>query len=615
MSNVIKKALIPLFLTLALLAGCFSRGPGSAAPDSGPQAEQAKEQAKPTAAALALQQEFDALTEDLFLKEAASNLITLHYTLADPAAFGITEYAPTFGTVSLEENQTAARELLSLKLKLDGLDRGLLREDQLLTCRILDSYLSAQLSSNGLELYDQPLSSSLGIQAQLPILLCEYAFYGKQDIEDYLALLSSIDSYYAQLLAFEQQKSQAGLGLCDWAIDRIVESCSAYLSDADTGFMAQTFASRLDELGGLTQTEREQYIARNQEALAGHFVPAYQLLSEGLLALKGTGGNDKGLFYLPQGREYYEYLVKSNTGTSYPTVEELQGAVMKQMRLDLAAMDALLKTDPSLAGQMYSYSFSLTEPGAILEDLKKQFAGRFPAIGDCSYTVKNVPKALEPVLSPAFYLTVPIDRPKDNSIYINQGSTSSRKNLYTTLAHEGWPGHMYQTQYFNAKNTCNLRKLLNFSSYTEGWATYVEYLSYGMDNGLSPSLAKLLHRNSAFTLALYALLDIQIHYEGWDMEQTEAFLKQFFQISDASVVTAIYRDIAENPSNYLEYYVGYLEIAQMRREAEKALGNAFKELDFHTFLLDMGPAPFDVIRPYFEGWLAKQQKTPGTGGA
>ena len=83
------------------------------------------------------------------------------------------------------------------------------------------------LDSEGLELYDQPLSSSLGIQAQLPILLSEYVFYSKQDVEDYLSLLSSIDTYYDSIIAFEKEKTDAGLGLCDTVIDRILNSCNA----------------------------------------------------------------------------------------------------------------------------------------------------------------------------------------------------------------------------------------------------------------------------------------------------------------------------------------------------------------------------------------------------
>ena len=165
---------------------------------------------------------------------------------------------------------------------------------------------------------------------------------------------------------------------------------------------------------------------------------------------------------------------------------------------------------------------------------------------------------------------------------------------------------MYQTQYFNQTGACNLRKLLSFSSYTEGWATYVEYYAYRLDNGLAPGLGELLAHNSSFTLALYALLDINIHYEGWDLEQMGSFLNQFFSISDEEVISTIYYDIAENPANYLEYYTGYLEISNMEKEARESLKDSYSPLSFHTFLLDMGPAPFDVIWEEFEGWVASE---------
>ena len=295
------------------------------------------------------------------------------------------------------------------------------------------------LDSEGLELYDQPLSSSLGIQAQLPILLSEYVFYSKQDVEDYLSLLSSIDTYYDSIIAFEKEKTDAGLGLCDTVIDRILNSCNAYLLDADHSFMAETFAERLEQVEGLTKQEKEDFIARNHTAIDEHFVPAYQKLIEGLTPLKGTGTNDKGLYYFPQGKKYYQYLVNAYTGTSYQDIPALKKAMSDQMMDDLTAMDELLTENPTLAKKLYSYSFALTDPNQILEDLRKQCAKDFPAIEDYTCSIKNVPAALEATLSPAFYLTVPIDRPQDNSIYINNGSTNTARNLYSTLAHEVIP--------------------------------------------------------------------------------------------------------------------------------------------------------------------------------
>ena len=603
--------IMSLILVISLVTGCVAPGQ-SADKETDAQTEAGLESSasyeKYEKAHLDAQEHFDQMMNDLFLDEVDNSLITLHYTLANPAAFGITDYDKTLGTVTLEESKQALADAKSLKVQLNDIDSRHLREDQLLTYTILSSYLNTMLSSEGLELYDQPLSSSLGIQAQLPILLSEYVFYTKQDVEDYLSLLSSIDTYYESIIEFEKQKTEAGLGLCDTAIDRIIESCNAYLLDADHSFMAETFAQRLDQVEGLTDTEKEDYSARNRAAINEHFVPAYQKLIDGLTPLKGTGTNDKGLYYFPEGQKYYQYLVNAYTGTSYQDIPELKKAISDQMMNDLTAMDELLTENPALAKKMYSYSFSLTDPNEILENLRTQCIKDFPAIEDYVCNIKNVPSALEATLSPAFYLTVPIDRPQDNSIYINNGSTNTARNLYSTLAHEGYPGHMYQTLYFNRNNSCNLRKLLSFSSYSEGWATYVEYYSYTLDNGLDPDLGELLRHNAAFTLSLYAILDLNIHYEGWDIKQVQDYLNHYFRISDPSVITTIYYDIAENPANYLEYYVGYLEILNMQSEAKKTLGSRYTNMEFNRFLLDIGLAPFSVIKPYFNEWLIEENK-------
>lgn len=612
-----KQAYLPIILSLlliiSLMTGCFGseQTPGiSSAPRSASQAETTDASLQYRERALNAQKDFDRMMDELFLSEVDNSLITLHYTLADPAAYGITDYDKTLGTYNLEDTKEAIMEAKSIKVQLDALDKRLLREDQLLTYTILSSYLNTMISSEGMELYDQPLSSSIGIQAQLPILLSEYTFYTRQDVEDYLSLLASIDSYYASIAAYEKERADAGLGLCDVSLDRIITSCNAYLIDADHSFMAETFAERLNQVEGLTQEEKDAFTARNHTAIDEHFVPTYQNLIEGLASLKGTGTNDKGLCYFPKGREYYQYLVNASTGTSYQDIPSLKTAISTQMLEDLAAMDRLLSENPGLAKKMYTYSFSLTEPDQILENLRSQCGKDFPAIDDYICNIKNVPTALEGTLSPAFYLTVPIDRPQDNSIYINNGSTNANKSLFSTLAHEGYPGHMYQTLYFNRQNTANIRKLLSFSSYSEGWATYVEYYSYGLDNGLDRDLGELLRHNAAFTLSLYAMLDLSIHYEGWDLAEMSQYLNHYFHISDESVISTIYYDIVENPSNYLEYYVGYLEIFNMQKDAKKALGTGYTDLAFNRFLLDIGPAPFSVIRPYFNEWLLEQNTTP-----
>ena len=434
--------ILSLLLVISLLTGCFvpsapSLPKAPAAESSQPDTHSADPLAAPAARAA-----FDALTQELFLDEVSQDLLVLHYTLANPAAYGIIDYPRTFEAVSSDTAKQAISDAKSLKQQLNSIDSRLLTREQLLTYTILSSYVNTLLAGEGFELYEQPLSSSLGIQAQLPIILSEYAFYSKQDVEDYLTLLSSIDEYFKSICDFEKQKAENGLGLCNAVIDRILDSCSAYLLDADHNFLTQTFENRLNELPELTEEEKQDYLARNHRIMNEHFVPAYEALVSGLKSLKGTEGNDKGLFYLPQGQEYYQYMVNLSTGTSYPNIPALKKAISDQMHHDLAAMDEILAKQPQLAEQLQSYSFDLTEPEKILHDLQTQCSSDFPPIDQYTCSIKDVPKALEQTLSPAFYLTVPIDRPEDNSIYINYGSTDSGTGLYSTLAHEGYPGHM-----------------------------------------------------------------------------------------------------------------------------------------------------------------------------
>jgi uncharacterized protein (DUF885 family) len=202
-----------------------------------------------------------------------------------------------------------------------------------------------------------------------------------------------------------------------------------------------------------------------------------------------------------------------------------------------------------------------------------------------------------------------LDQYQNNVIYINNNPRFQNDDLYTTLAHEGYPGHLYQNVYFLSKKPNDLRSILSFSSYSEGWATYVEYYSYTLDNGLDPELGKLLAHNTAITLGIYAYLDICINYEGWDKEATAKYLGTFYNVENTDIVDSIYNSLVENPTNYMEYYVGYLEIMEMRNTAERVLKDKFNLKDFHTFLLDVGPAPFSVIQPAFRNWLAKQLRS------
>lgn len=591
----------------AVLGGCGSRkgtaGPTTAAPyeeGTGETGEHYREDQ------LKAQSDFDARMEELFRDEASSSLLNLHFLLRDPEALGISEYDSLYGKVGLSAMAEAEKDQAELKEELESFDTNLLTESQKRTKRVLLSYLNTEERSRGLGLYSQPLSVTIGVQAQLPILLAEYVFTQRQDVEDYLRLLGGIDEYYGQLLDFQREKAEAGLMMSDTTLDHVIESCESYLLTPGDNFMVDTFNSRLEEVPGLTEEEKEAYRRQNEALLESDFVPAYQLLIDGLKELRGTGVNDGGLCGFPQGKEYYEYLVYAATGTSYDSVDSMLDA-MEEMVLDQADIASrLMKEHPELEEEFGSYHYRQTEPEGILEELKKLSEDRFPALPECRHTFKAVPKALEQSLSPAFYLTTPLDDIQNNVIYINGNPQYEGEELFNVIAHEGYPGHLYQTVYFYTHCDSNIRKLLSFKGYSEGWATYVEQLSYTMDNGISPELGQLLAANSLATLGIHACLDVYINYLGWSKDQVEEYLELYFSYDEEvleELADSMYQAMIENPANYLSYFVGCLEIMNMRSLVGDYLDDPGAEKAFHTFLLDMGDAPFDVIQAYFTRWL------------
>ncbi len=555
----------------------------------------------------AAEEQFQEMIHNLFYDTVTSSGLTMHSMLTDPEAYGITEYPETLGDYSIQALQDNYAELREDYEKLLSIDRSALSPELQTDYDILLEYMETEQEGEKFLLYDHPFSAISGVQVELPIVLAEYSFRTPEDAEHYLALLSSIDEYYDQLLKYVQAQKEAGIFLSDQTISDVLDSCQSYLDAPETGMMAETFLSRLDSLTELSQEDREALISRNEEILKNDFTAAYVTLTEGLEDMKGHAESPSGASSLPNGTEYYEYLLKSSTYTSYQNPKALKDAIAGRMLDELDHAQELMSQDPELIYDLYQFDFSIQDPEDALTDLQTKLLTDFPEVPAYAYEVRTLPEALEPYTSPAFYLSPPIDTQNENFIYINQSSVAARNDIYTVMAHEGYPGHLYQCNYFNTVNHSLLRSLMSFSCYVEGWATYVQYLAYQWDDQIRPELAELLAINESAYLALYALVDYQVNYEGMTVEELGEFLNELFRISNPEAADSLYQIVCEDPANYMKYYVGYLEISEMRGKAEEVLGNDFDAKAFHTFLLDFGPAPFSLIWEHFDEWLLTQK--------
>lgn len=605
-----RRRLAALLLCLLLLAAGIPTGLTGC--QDAPSAEDAD--AFPLPAAAELRQSYETyqaggpsqaafadLAHTIFIEEACSDTLTLHYNLAVPADFGIRDYAVTLGDFSADAYRQSVQRAQTCLEQLKKIPRENVADTQRLTYDILAASLEQSVRFGDYYYYQEPLKPASGIQAQLPVLLAEYHFRSTTDIEDYLALCADLPRYFGQLLSFEQEKAQAGLFMSDDVLAQILTQCRDFCAKPEENFMLEAFDDAVGRLDWLTEEEKRSYQAQNRETILSQVIPAYETLIQGLTALQGSGRNPGGLCRFEQGGEYYRLLARQATGSSRP-VEELIRLVSERMLNDLRAMSQIYETTADL-GQQLTQTFSLTDPQMILLDLQSQMRNDFPALPDTACEVKYVPPALETHLSPAFYLVPPLDALTENCIYVNKAATDTSR-LYTTLAHEGYPGHLYQTVYSASCQSEPLRSLLNFKGFTEGWATYVERLSYGYETNFSPELTEFLTHNASATLALYALCDMNIHLNGWDLEQTRQFLSAFISGLEETTVSEIYLAIVANPGNYLSYHVGAMEFELLREDAEARLGDAFDAREFHTVILETGACPFDVLTKEIGDWMA-----------
>ena len=550
---------------------------------------------------------FRQFTLELFRQDVAANTIGLHYTLKDPSAYDIVQAPVTYGSFSTNTTGMMA----SLENSLSALSHYHyedLTDENKLTYDILESYLQTAEKGAPYLLYEEPLGEITGIQAQLPVLLAEYPFHDIKDVDTYLSLLSCTPDYFNSLISFEKEKADSGLFIPDSTVDAVVDQCSSFVDMKDSNYLLTTFDERLSKIPGLSSTVKRNYQKKNQEMIANAVVPAYESLIDALLELRGSGKNKKGVCYFPNGKEYYSYVVERDTG-SPRSVSEIKKLIHDQISSDLLSIQTLLSKDPELASRPVSAEappdksdiflqnqIDRNQPEQILTLLEQKSSAAFPAPPDVTAQVKYVPNAMEPYLSPAFYMIPAIDDQSENVIYINQSRNVDTLKLFTTLAHEGYPGHLYQTTYFAEKNTEPLRSIFNFSGYVEGWATYAEMCSYYL-SPLPKDQAALFQKNGSLTLGLYAAADIGIHYDGWSVPDTVRFLSDY-GIKDTDAIQEIYNLILSDPGNYLKYYVGYLEFMELKKKAMKIDGDEFSQKNFHRAVLDVGPAPFDIVSKY-----------------
>lgn len=554
--------------------------------------------------ALKEQQEFEQYLDDYFKDVVTDDTLTYNYTIKDGADYGLEEPEVTLGDpgMTAEEIGQDKEEFEGWVKKLDAFDRSCLTEDQKLTYDVLDEYfeVSAGIFDN-VYLYE-PFSPMRGLQANIATNFTDYRFDDKGDVERYIELLGQIPDYFAEYLDFEQEKSEKGYFMSDAVCDKVISQCKDFVADKENHFMVTTFNDNIDALDFLTDEEKAEYKEANKQAVENSLLPAFENVAAVLSGLKGTGTNDGGICNYDGGKEYYEYLLKNFAGTAKSPEEVIDMLDTELQKLMVSLYQYYLGNQAAYEyfAANYDSIFAETDQMTASEMVDKMMetaSEHYPDAGTINYKAEALDKNLETIMDDvlAYYMAPAIDDPDNNLIRVNGLHTDG---MWTTLAHEGYPGHMLQNAYYMSTDPEPVRTLMNFLGYKEGWAMYACYDSLYYYEYEEPeygdTIAALYQLNDEMSYLMMGRVDLGINYEGWTLQDTADYLTK--NGMDGSAAQELYTTMVGDPAVYQSYSTGYYEMKELRDYAEEKMGDDFDLKTFNTIILETGPCQFDILK-------------------
>lgn len=535
---------------------------------------------------------FDELTNDWFVRQMSEDPFSCHFSISEPASFGISTSKECFENISYEEFKDAQKEALSFFHALKDISYRELPERKQLVYDILCDYYERQREFDDFYYYADPLSPTSGVPSSLPTLLAAFSFANEEDIRLYFSFLDDVDIYFEQLVSFAKEKNERELLADNGCLDETILFCKNFSAYSPKHFLISSFNERITNCDFLDESEKKKYQKENADYIHNVVLPSYLSLYKELSSIKIKSDSIISLCQLPYGHRYYALLTEAATGCDDSPFRLFQ-KIQEKREADLKEMSRLFSTHPTLASTLSNYTCPVSEPEEMLEILKRSIAEDFPDCGEVAVDVNTISPQLEKHSAPAYYLIAPLDNLNRHHIYYNPNSFPSSLELFTTMAHEGFPGHLYQTCMSYSADFAPVRLLLSYPAYVEGWATYVELESFAYA-GIPTEAAKVFALNQSVVLSLYATADIGIHYYGWSEHKLCEFLRTY-GISDKDVASRIYALILSDPANYLKYYVGYLNFLDLKEKCREAYPDTFTPLAFHKVILQTGPAPFSIL--------------------
>ena len=548
--------------------------------------------------------DFDEFMMEEFKEIIGSDYTSLHFAMKDYESLGIEKPELTIGSVSWDDYADDLEGTKDTLSNLESFDYAKLNDYQKVDYDTYKFYLERMIELNQYPYHDFYFWPNGGLHDNIITTFTEFVFYKKEDIGDYIAVLDTVDEFLDECIEITDKQVKEGYFMPDGALDSTLEAINKFTEKKDDNQLIVIFDKNVDAFEGLSDQERKEYKEKNKAAVLNSVIPAYEKLAKQLESYRGSRKYGNSVYDLPDGKEYYESFVKFKSSTD-ATPEEL---------LDI--MNDVLDTE---IRHLYEIIFNIKDDGEDINisdptemiEYHRANLGEFPEGPEVTYTATYLDPSVANEGILAYYMEPPLDDIKDNVIKINPDGADTNADLYATLAHEGFPGHLYQiTWYLNTKPNM-LRTQINTIGYTEGWGMYAENSMFKY-MPTDESLAEYNRLNTSLGYIMNAACDVGVNGLGWDVNEVKEYLEGLGL--NGEMAQDLYDFVCEAPGVIVPYGAGLAQFLRLREKAEYEMGDNFNVKDFNNVLLTYGDRPFEIVEKnvndYIETGRVNEPKDP-----
>lgn len=543
-------------------------------------------------------EDFNHFLDQCLQVYATKSKMYLHTLFEDPEKYGISlKDCPSFPAYDEKSIENELEQKKQLKEILSHFHKEDLSEEQQLLALILENDLALSIKMEQDYAYYKSTLGSDGTAISTIRTLCEYRFENEEDVKNYLSLLDDLPDYLSEIYDYEMKRSQIGLSPSRLLLRDTINSMEHFLDiEFDQCALITTFDARIKKMPSVTQEQMDNYIAKNKAKILDDILPACQDYVDKLSSIPEEQQTDQErIVQFDGGSEYYQLLLNQATGTDL-TPDQCKEALLELYEECQTDFNTLIKNHADLFTEYYSVTPDITEPAEILDLLRKEALVDFPPISKKDYAISSLPDALSNYQNVASYVIPALDESSEQRIEVTDWMIDPA-NLYGTLAHEGFPGHMYQTSYMYENLIHPIQACLRNKGFDEGWGSYAQMYGYSLmtwsnlDEDKTASLQSLYKDNALMSLCLCGLSDLYVNDENHTMTELTEWLADY-GISENNA-KSIYHYVIGHPSEYLSYSVGYYEIINRKEKAEQE--EHFSLSDFHKDILSYGSCPFSIV--------------------